>query len=110
MYTVPWQSGITGIAYNRSRLGREIKPVSDLWADDLKGRVTLFSGLDESFALLMQGNGVDITRWTADDFHRMCDQVEKPRSRAEATSAASPATTTPRTSQGDVLACQAYSR
>ncbi|WP_141311089.1 polyamine ABC transporter substrate-binding protein [Streptomyces spinoverrucosus] len=76
-FTVPWQSGITGIAYNRRELGREIRHVSDLWASDLKGRVTLLSGLDEAFALLMQGDGVDITRWTADDFHRMCDQVEK---------------------------------
>ncbi|MGC0337518.1 spermidine/putrescine-binding protein [Streptomyces sp. SLBN-8D4] len=72
-HTVPWQSGITGIAYNRGKLGREIRHVKDLWASDLKGRVTLLSGLDEAFALLMQGNGVDITRWTSDDFHEVCD-------------------------------------
>ena len=42
-YTLPWQSGITGIAYNRRKVGREIRHVSDLWADDLKGRVTLLS-------------------------------------------------------------------
>ncbi|WP_030567009.1 polyamine ABC transporter substrate-binding protein [Streptomyces aureocirculatus] len=76
-FTVPWQSGITGIAYNKKRLGREIRQVSELWADDLKGRVTLLSGLDEAFALLMQGDGVDITRWKDDDFHRMCDRIEK---------------------------------
>ncbi len=29
-FTVPWQSGITGIAYNRRGLGREIRRVSDL--------------------------------------------------------------------------------
>ncbi|MFG2832057.1 PotD/PotF family extracellular solute-binding protein [Streptomyces sp. NPDC048434] len=76
-HSVPWQSGITGIAYNRKKLGREIKHTSDLWKDDLRGRVTLLSGLDESFALLMQGDGVDITRWTADDFHRMTDRVRR---------------------------------
>ncbi|MEJ8653117.1 spermidine/putrescine ABC transporter substrate-binding protein [Streptomyces sp. MS1.AVA.3] len=75
LHSVPWQSGITGIAYNRKKLGREIKHTSDLWKDDLRGRVTLLSGLDESFALLMQGDGVDITRWTADDFHRMTDRI-----------------------------------
>ncbi|MEV7381662.1 polyamine ABC transporter substrate-binding protein [Streptomyces lydicus] len=74
-HSVPWQSGITGIAYNRRKLGREIKHTSDLWKADLSGRVTLLSGLDEAFALLMQGNGADITRWTADDFHRMTDQI-----------------------------------
>ncbi|KIZ13856.1 ABC transporter substrate-binding protein [Streptomyces natalensis] len=74
-HSVPWQSGITGIAYNRRKLGREIRHTSDLWKDDLRGRVTLLAGLDEAFALLMQGDGVDITRWTADDFHRMTDRV-----------------------------------
>ncbi|RXS80972.1 spermidine/putrescine ABC transporter substrate-binding protein [Streptomyces sp. TM32] len=76
-HSVPWQSGITGIAYNRRKLGREIKHTSDLWQDTLRGRVTLLSGLDESFAMLMQGDGVDITRWTAEDFHRMTDRIRR---------------------------------
>ncbi|MFD9815222.1 PotD/PotF family extracellular solute-binding protein [Streptomyces sp. NPDC059080] len=76
-HSVPWQSGITGIAYNRRRLGREIRSVSDLWHDDLRGRVSLFSGIDEAFALLLQGEGVDITRWRSDDFHRMADRLRR---------------------------------
>ena len=81
----------------------------DLWAPDLKGRVTLLSGLDESFALLMQGNGVDITRWTADDFHRMCDQVEK-RVHGGHIRRFTGNDYIKDLSSGDVLACQAYSR
>ncbi|MFC8245471.1 polyamine ABC transporter substrate-binding protein [Streptomyces chartreusis] len=107
-FTVPWQSGITGIAYNRRRLGREIRRVSDLWASDLKGRVTLLSGLDEAFALLMQGNGVDITRWTADDFHEVCDQVEKQIGRGQIRRFTGNDYIKD-LSSGDVLACQAYS-
>ncbi|SOD82970.1 spermidine/putrescine ABC transporter substrate-binding protein [Streptomyces sp. Ag109_G2-15] len=107
-FTVPWQSGITGIAYNRRKLGREIRQVSDLWASDLKGRVTLLSGLDESFALLMQGNGVDITQWTAADFHRVCDQVEREVHRGQIRRFTGNDYTKDLVS-GDVLACQAYS-
>ncbi|MGW7406814.1 extracellular solute-binding protein [Streptomyces sp. NPDC054833] len=107
-FTVPWQSGITGIAYNRRKLGREIRHVSDLWASDLKGRVTLLSGLDEAFALLMQGNGVDITKWTAGDFHRVCDQVEKEVHRGQIRRFTGNDYTKDLVS-GDVLACQAYS-
>ncbi|UXY30229.1 ABC transporter substrate-binding protein [Streptomyces sp. HUAS TT20] len=107
-FTVPWQSGITGIAYNRRKLGREIRHVSDLWASDLKGRVTLLSGLDEAFALLMQGNGVDITKWTADDFHGVCDQVEKEVHRGQIRRFTGNDYTKDLVS-GDVLACQAYS-
>ncbi|MEU5663335.1 polyamine ABC transporter substrate-binding protein [Streptomyces longwoodensis] len=107
-YTVPWQSGITGIAYDRRRLGRELRTVSDLWADDLRGRVTLLSGLDEAFALLMLGNGVDITRWTPDDFHRVCDQVETQVRRGQIRRFTGNDYTKDLVS-GDVLACQAYS-
>ncbi|WP_369172667.1 spermidine/putrescine ABC transporter substrate-binding protein [Streptomyces sp. R28] len=107
-FTVPWQSGITGIAYNRRRLGREIRGVSELWASDLKGRVTLLSGLDEAFALLMQGNGVDITRWTADDFHTVCDQVEEQVGKGQIRRFTGNDYIKD-LSSGDVLACQAYS-
>ena len=107
-YSVPWQSGITGLAYDRRRLGREIRHVPDLWASDLKGRVTLLSGLDESFALLMQGNGVDITKWTADDFHKVCDQVEKYVDSGQIRRFTGNDYTKDLVS-GDVLACQAYS-
>ncbi|MEV7245457.1 spermidine/putrescine ABC transporter substrate-binding protein [Streptomyces sp. NPDC093248] len=106
--TVPWQSGITGIAYDRRRLGREIRGVADLWASDLKGRVTLLSGLDEAFALLMQGDGVDITRWTTDDFHRVCDRVEREVHRGQIRRFTGNDYTKDLVS-GDVLACQAYS-
>ncbi|MBW3361545.1 spermidine/putrescine ABC transporter substrate-binding protein [Streptomyces microflavus] len=107
-HSVPWQSGITGIAYNRKRLGREIRSTNDLWADDLRGRVTLLSGLDESFALLMQGDGVDITRWTADDFHTMCEHIEK-RVRSKHIRRFTGNDYIKDLSTGDVLACQAYS-
>ncbi|MEU6227380.1 spermidine/putrescine ABC transporter substrate-binding protein [Streptomyces sp. NPDC047042] len=107
-FTVPWQSGITGIAYNRRGLGREIRHVSDLWADDLRGRVTLLSGLDEAFALLMQGNGVDITRWTADDFELVCEQVAR-RVRAGHIRRFTGNDYIKDLASGDVLACQAYS-
>ncbi|WP_112469741.1 ABC transporter substrate-binding protein [Streptomyces triticisoli] len=107
-FTVPYQSGITGLAYNRRKLGREIRQVSDLWADDLKGRVTLLSGVDEAFALLMQADGVDITQWTTDDFHTVCDQVERQIRRRQIRRFTGNDYTKDLVS-GDVLACQAYS-
>ncbi|MFB7410891.1 spermidine/putrescine ABC transporter substrate-binding protein [Streptomyces sp. NPDC056202] len=108
LHSVPWQSGITGIAYNRRKLGREIRSTKELWADDLRGKVTLLSGLDESFALLMMGRGVDVTRWTGDDFHALCEQIEglvKKRHIRRFTGN----DYIKDLSTGDVLACQAYS-
>lgn len=107
-FAVPWQSGITGIAYNKKKLGREIKHVSDLWAADLKGKVTLLSGMDEAFALLMQGQGVDVRKWTADDFHRMTDHVAS-LVHSKQIRRFTGNDYTKDLSSGDVLACQAYS-
>lgn len=108
LHTVPWQSGITGIAYNRRKLGHDINHVSELWKSDLKGRVTLLSGLDEAYTLLMQANGVDVAKWTADDFHTVCDQVEKQVARGQIRRFTGNDYTKDLVS-GDVLACQAYS-
>ncbi|MDQ1067321.1 spermidine/putrescine-binding protein [Streptomyces canus] len=82
--------------------------MKDLWASDLKGRVTLLSGLDEAFALLMQGNGVDITQWTADDFDEVCDQVEKYVRNGQIRRFTGNDYTKDLVT-GGVLACQAYS-
>lgn len=70
--------------------------------------MTLLSGLDESFALLMQGNGVDITRWTRDDFYTTCDQVEK-LVKGKHIRRFTGNDYIKDLSTGDVLACQTYS-
>ncbi|WP_030690616.1 spermidine/putrescine ABC transporter substrate-binding protein [Streptomyces globisporus] len=108
LHSVPWQSGITGIAYNRKKLGRELRSTKELWADDLRGKVTLLSGLDESFALLMLGEGVDVTRWTGDDFHALCERIEG-LVRTRHIRRFTGNDYIKDLSTGDVLACQAYS-
>ena len=42
-YTIPWQSGFTGIAYNTKAIDREITSVEDLWDPAFKGRVGMMS-------------------------------------------------------------------
>ncbi|MEU9647235.1 hypothetical protein AB0D72_35470, partial [Streptomyces sp. NPDC048188] len=39
---------------------------------------TLLSGMDEAFALLMQGNGVDITRWRTDHVVAAVERTASP--------------------------------
>jgi spermidine/putrescine transport system substrate-binding protein len=62
VYSVPWQVGITGIAYNARALPEGITAWDQLLTDSsLAGKVTLFSGMRESLPILagIQGNGVD---------------------------------------------------
>jgi len=64
-FHMPWQSGITGIAYDPELTGRELTSVSDLFAPDLRGRVAMIGEMREAVGLVMLGNGDDPARPTS---------------------------------------------
>lgn len=64
-YHMPWQVGITGIAYNPALTGgREIRAVADLFDPALRGRVGMVSEMRETVALVMLTQGADPSRVT----------------------------------------------
>ncbi len=77
-YSLTWQSGFAGIGYDKSKVGRELKSLDDLWADDLKGKVVVLSEFRDTVGLLMLQQGVDISgEWTKDQFQKAVDAVDK---------------------------------
>jgi spermidine/putrescine transport system substrate-binding protein len=67
LYNMPWQSGITGIAYN-TRLTKPVRTINDLLnRSDLKGRVGFFSEMRDSLGLAMLSLGKDPSRATERD-------------------------------------------
>lgn len=48
----PWQSGATGVGYNRKSTGRDLTSVADLFDPQFKGKVTLLSGYQDTFSLV----------------------------------------------------------
>ncbi|MGW1992273.1 polyamine ABC transporter substrate-binding protein [Embleya sp. NPDC001921] len=107
-YTVPWQSGMTGIAYNKKLVDREIRSVNDLWRPELKGRVTVFAGFMEAVALLMLGEGADIETFTDADVDKVMERMQKLVDKDHIRSFTGNDYTSGLAS-GDILACQAYS-
>jgi spermidine/putrescine transport system substrate-binding protein len=59
-YSVPWQSGFAGICWNKKEVPGGLKQVSDLWAPELKGRVSALSEWRDTVGLVMMEHGVDI--------------------------------------------------
>ncbi|WP_099344040.1 spermidine/putrescine ABC transporter substrate-binding protein [Actinoplanes sp. SE50/110] len=57
VFSIPWASGITGIAYDIKKTGREITKLADLWDPQFKGKVGMFSDTQElaNFGLLAAG-------------------------------------------------------
>jgi spermidine/putrescine transport system substrate-binding protein len=77
-FSLTWQSGFAGIAYDKSKVGRDLKNVSDLWAPDLKGKIVVLSEFRDTLGLLMQTQGVDPSGpFTKAQFETAADEVTK---------------------------------
>jgi spermidine/putrescine transport system substrate-binding protein len=76
-HSITWQSGFAGIGYNKEKVGRELKSLDDLWADDLKGRIVVLSEFRDTAGLVMQSQGVDISSgWGKTEFEKALDFIE----------------------------------
>ncbi len=63
-FTLPWQSGITGIGYDPKKTGRKLNSINDLFDPEFKGRISMFSEWRDSAGLVMLGQGVDPSKAT----------------------------------------------
>jgi spermidine/putrescine transport system substrate-binding protein len=76
-YSLPWQSGLTGIAYN-DKLTDPVLTVPDLLENPkLKGKITLLSGVGDTMPLIMSANGDDPTKVTDASWARAIKVVKK---------------------------------
>ncbi|HEY7259446.1 MAG TPA: spermidine/putrescine ABC transporter substrate-binding protein [Gaiellales bacterium] len=75
-YTVAWQSGFTGIAYDRSRTGRKITSIHDLWHPDFKGRVGMMTDLNDFGSAGLLYIGADVTNSTPEDWRAAGDALQ----------------------------------
>jgi spermidine/putrescine transport system substrate-binding protein len=76
-YSLPWQSGLTGIAYN-DQLTDPVLTVPDLLENPkLKGKVTLLQGMGDTMPLIMSANGDDPTKVTDASWNRAMNVVTK---------------------------------
>jgi spermidine/putrescine transport system substrate-binding protein len=76
-YSLPYQSGATGIGYNIKKTGRELKNVKDFFAPEFKGKVTLLSEPYDSASTVLLGDGVDCSKATLDQLLGAIDKIDK---------------------------------
>jgi len=61
-FSLPWQSGLTGIGYDPARVGGEITSLQQLLEDPkLKGRVSFLTEMPDTMGLMLQLDGADPT-------------------------------------------------
>ncbi len=66
-FSLPWASGLGGIAYNPTRTGRAITSVSDLFDPEFAGHVTVLTEMRDTLGLTMLSMGIDVTACTPAD-------------------------------------------
>lgn len=74
-YSLPYFSGMLGIAYNKSATGREITSVDDLWDPAFKGKVSMFSDMRDALGMIMMHLGKDPAEATEADVQAAADLV-----------------------------------
>ena len=72
-YSLPWQSGFTGIGWNTPLLKRElgVKKITSLdqfFDPKLKGRITILTEMQDSMGLVLNWLGYDMANFTQEQF------------------------------------------
>jgi spermidine/putrescine transport system substrate-binding protein len=76
-YSLPWQSGMTGIAFN-DRLTDPVLSIPQLLEDKkLKGKVTVLNEMADALSLVMLANGDDPAKVTDATFNRAIKRIQK---------------------------------
>jgi spermidine/putrescine transport system substrate-binding protein len=79
LYSLPWQSGFAGIAYNRKATGgKKIESMTQLLTDPaLKGKVTLLTEMRDTVGLVLLEQGKDPAKFTDADFEAAIAMLQK---------------------------------
>jgi spermidine/putrescine transport system substrate-binding protein len=78
-YTVTWQSGFTGIAYDPRQTGREITSVQDLFDPKFSGHVGMMSDNIELGSVGLLALGIEPATSTQADWKKAADKLKKQR-------------------------------
>ena len=79
LYSLPWQSGFAGIAYNlKATGGKKIETMTQLLTDPaLKGKVTLLTEMRDTVGLVLLEQGKDVAKFTDADFEAAIAMIQK---------------------------------
>ncbi len=79
-FSLPWQSGMTGIAYNIETTGRELRSTEDLFDPVFKGKIGMLTEMRDTVGLVMLLNGDDPGDATVDSAEAAFERIEEAKS------------------------------
>jgi len=76
-YSMPWQAGLTGIAYDATKVDRAIGSFTELLTrKDLAGRVSLLTEANDTIGAAALAGGADLTDLTVADVDKALDLIQ----------------------------------
>jgi spermidine/putrescine transport system substrate-binding protein len=76
-FSMPWQSGLTGIIYRKDLVKRTPKSVDDLFDPAYKGKVTMLTEMRDTIGLVAASQGADPEKASVDEFMKAIDKVQE---------------------------------
>ena len=108
-YSLPWQSGMTGIGYDPDKVGGELTSIDELLTNPkLKGKVTLLSELADAVGLVMLANGDDPNKVSGPAYDKAIAKMQKAVDSGQVRQFTGN-DYAPLLAKGDVWACMAWS-
>ncbi len=76
-YSLTWQGIMGGFTWNKEKLPKGIHTLDELFAPANKGKIEVLTELRDTVGVIMLAQGVDITKFTADQYHNALDFLQK---------------------------------
>ena len=76
-FSMPWQSGLTGIIYRKDLVKRPPKSVEDLFNPAYKGKVTMLTEMRDSVGLVAAWQGADPEKATVDEYLKAIEKIQE---------------------------------
>ena len=76
-YSLTWQGIMGGFTWNKEKLPKGVRTLDDLFAPANKGKVEVLTELRDTVGVIMLAQGVDITKFTSDQYYNALDFLQK---------------------------------
>ena len=76
-FSMPWQSGMTGIIYRKDKVKRKPQSVDDLFNPAYKGKVTFLTEMRDSVGVVTAWQGNDPEKASLDQYMKAVDKLQE---------------------------------
>jgi spermidine/putrescine transport system substrate-binding protein len=106
-FSLPWQSGMTGIGYNK-KLAGEVTSFEQLFDPKFKGKITLLSEARDTLGNILWMQGKNPSQANVDDLLGACDYLDEQNRKGQIRKFTGNDYTTD-LAKGNIVACEAWS-